>query len=450
MNHVSANQLEQQAARVLGGNNRGSHTIPSPSNYPHQWLWDSCFIAVGLTHLDPQKAAAEVTTLLSGQWANGMVPHMLFSESKPVDGPKFMHMDHLLWDSKRNPQAPKHIFTSGITQPPLIAEAVWRVSKKLNNKERKQFLEKTIKRLIKYHEWIYAERDFNGNGLMSAVHPWETGMDNSPPLINHMHGKHIDFLSTAENMAVSGMVKAVRRDAKETHLDERTLSGDAFILAAAAWKLRRTKYDHQEMRHHANYIEDVALNSILVRNNMILGELAEASGVELPDELLANMRRTEESLDKVLWDEETQMYYSRDARSSQLLNVPTVGSLLPLYAGTIDKAKVSALVAHLREGGSFAAQYGVPSVPIGHPEYEEKRMWSGPAWVNMNWLLIDGLVRAGYEPEADGLTEKTLKMVQKGGMHEYFSAQTGEGLGIDNFSWTAALTIDLLKSRRQS
>lgn len=42
------------------------------------------------------------------------------------------------------------------------------------------------------------------------------------------------------------------------------------------------------------------------------------------------------------------------------------------------------------------------------------------------------------------LMEKTIEIVQKNGFFEYFHPVTGEGHGSDNFSWTAALIIDLI------
>jgi glycogen debranching enzyme len=60
-------------------------------------------------------------------------------------------------------------------------------------------------------------------------------------------------------------------------------------------------------------------------------------------------------------------------------------------------------------------------------------------------LIIDGLRRYGFNDHADALTESTLEMVAKGGISEYYNPLTGEPLGAHNFSWTAALTIDLIK-----
>ena len=43
---------------------------------------------------------------------------------------------------------------------------------------------------------------------------------------------------------------------------------------------------------------------------------------------------------------------------------------------------------------------------------------------------------------------RTLDLVDRSGFSEYFSPFTGEGYGADEFSWTAALTVELLATGR--
>ena len=61
-------------------------------------------------------------------------------------------------------------------------------------------------------------------------------------------------------------------------------------------------------------------------------------------------------------------------------------------------------------------------------------------------MIIDGLRRYGFDEQAASLTETTLAMVGKHGAYEYFNPLNGEPAGAANFSWTAALTIDLLQN----
>jgi glycogen debranching enzyme len=74
------------------------------------------------------------------------------------------------------------------------------------------------------------------------------------------------------------------------------------------------------------------------------------------------------------------------------------------------------------------------------------RYWQGPTWINTNWLIIDGLRRYGFDDHADVLTEMTLELVRLHGFNEYFNPLDGTPLGATNFSWSAALAIDLIKS----
>lgn len=76
------------AQHVLDTNRIGSSTVPSRSLYPHQWSWDSAFIAVGRSWYDEPRARLELVTLFDAQWANGMVPHIVFNPAVP-DGEHF-------------------------------------------------------------------------------------------------------------------------------------------------------------------------------------------------------------------------------------------------------------------------------------------------------------------------------------------------------------------------
>ena len=105
----------------------GTSTVPSRGLYPHQWSWDSAFIAIGLRHLSPLRAQTELETLLAAQWADGRIPHIVFNPSVPLDA-YFPSPD--FWCSStagRTAGAPRTVQTSGIVQPPVHALAAWLV-----------------------------------------------------------------------------------------------------------------------------------------------------------------------------------------------------------------------------------------------------------------------------------------------------------------------------------
>ena len=76
--------------------------------------------------------------------------------------------------------------------------------------------------------------------------------------------------------------------------------------------------------------------------------------------------------------------------------------------------------------------------------FDPRRYWRGPVWVNVNWFLVRGLERSGLVAEADVLRRMTLELVERSGFAEYYDPRTGEPLGSRSFSWSAALTLDLL------
>ncbi|NNE01883.1 MAG: glycoside hydrolase, partial [Eudoraea sp.] len=118
-------QLLKKAKEVLEKNWQDGFTIPCEGLYPFQWNWDSGFIALGWAHIDMDKAKSELRYLLSGQWSNGFLPHIIFhNESETYfPGPE-VHKSSL------SPFASK-LKTSGITQPPVLGfvlEEVYEIS----------------------------------------------------------------------------------------------------------------------------------------------------------------------------------------------------------------------------------------------------------------------------------------------------------------------------------
>src|SRR5690606_10741718 len=77
-------QLSARAAYLLRGNDLGTMTSAAPRLYPHMWSWDAAFVTVGLAPLSVERAVVELDTLLSAQWKNGMIPHIVFANG--VDG----------------------------------------------------------------------------------------------------------------------------------------------------------------------------------------------------------------------------------------------------------------------------------------------------------------------------------------------------------------------------
>ena len=109
-------KLLQKCEEVLDKNWNGSFTIPSATLYPHQWRRDAAFIALGNSYTHTERAIKEIQFLFDAQWKNGMIPHMVFNEKEKT---YFPAAD--FYEITCSPNAPEHIGTSGMTQPPVHA-----------------------------------------------------------------------------------------------------------------------------------------------------------------------------------------------------------------------------------------------------------------------------------------------------------------------------------------
>lgn len=434
--------IAQEAVEVLKANDRGSYTVPAEGLYPHQWLWDSCFIAIGLRHVDVERAKMEILSLLRGQWSNGMLPHMIFAP-----GNKYRR-DRSIWRSWVSPYSPDDVVTSGITQPPMLAEAVVRIGEKLDLAERRSWYKMVWPALIAYHEWLYRERDPHTEGLTLQIHPWETGLDNTPPWMHELHDHLLPWwVRLLKNTHTDGVANILRRDTRTIPPGQRFSNIEAMALYDAQRRLRRKAYRIDKILDHSLFaIEDLTFNSILVRANEHLQNITKTLRLELSEELLGCMSKTRIKLEH-LWDPYSQQYFSRDFVTHRLLKEPSVATLLPLYAGTISAERAKELTHLLENEHLFGPPYPVPTAPLNSPVFSPERYWQGPSWLNINWLIIDGLKRYGFKDHAAALTETSLEMVRRGGMAEYFDPNTAEPLGAHNFSWTAALALDLQQKK---
>src|SRR3954447_5609435 len=176
-------ELWKSATRVLDLNWFGDHTVPSRLLYPHQWSWDTAFSAIGLAYIHPARAWRDLRSLFEAQWPDGRVPHIVFdagtAETGYFPGPAF-------WQVPAYASRPRH-GTSGLVQPPLHALAAWEVYRRAGGPGAESALAAGTElawlypRLVGQHEYLTGRRDVGGRGLAAIVHPWESGLDNSPP-----------------------------------------------------------------------------------------------------------------------------------------------------------------------------------------------------------------------------------------------------------------------------
>lgn len=433
-----ARALVQDARALLQDNDTGGFIKPSLGQYPHQWNWDAAFIALGLRHLDPGRARAEVRALLRGQWGDGMVPHILYPDggSDYFPSPAFWQVQ----EAAAGPPFP----TSGLTQPPLLATAVRRLHDDAPDRRASlAFVAEVFPRLLAWHRWLHAARDVDGSGLLMIVHPWESGTDNAP----RFH---------APLAAVPDIAPPPYRRADGTHvlLDERPSALDYDRYMHLIGLYRSWRWDAAALRERAPFqIQDVLFNAIAHRAESDLAALARELD-EPTEEIDAWREAMHAAFDARFWDAESRRYLDYDLRSGGPLREDSFVTLAPLFGGLPSRERAAGLVAdHLLDPDGFApgtgaagvtTRYFLPTTSKSSPRFEPRRYWCGPIWVNVNWLVLQGLREYGFRAEADRVAADTLELVRRSGFAEYYDPRDGSACGARSFSWSAALTVDLL------
>ncbi len=143
------------------------------------------------------------------------------------------------------------------------------------------------------------------------------------------------------------------------------------------------------------------------------------------------------------WDERAGLFqYQVDHRP---IDVRTPFSLLPLWTGELPPAISERLIDHL-QSPAFWGRYPLATVARDDPHYDPNQMWRGPVWININYLFVEALRRAGRRDLARHLAEATLALVMgQNDIYEYYNPDTGEAppKAAPIFGWSAALFIDL-------
>lgn len=471
-------KLLQKCEEVLDQNWTGSFTIPSATLYPHQWSWDAAFIAIGNSYKNTERAIKEIEFLFDAQWNNGMIPHIVFNEKEKTYFPAADFYEIL-----RSPNAPKHVGTSGMTQPPVHAMSCYYIYKNSRNRERTiQFLQKIFPKLMNFHRYLLTDRDPEESGLVTILHPWESGEDDSPiwdePLSRiKIRNEDLPEFKRLDIIAVEGASETIPSDEEY----------NKFIYLIEIMK--KYNYDEKIMYEKMPFkIKDLLFSSILYVANKYLIKIIDViegedkggrggRGGDEPSHRLQGkndknkIKEYEESRREISkWIHRTERNYYRfflpphnsklgqnelslfldyDLITKDWIQTKTISSLVPIFTGLLSSKEADTVVQWLKHSlhcgpGKNCHEPVLPSTGLQAEYFSALTYWRGPVWINMNWIFWLGLLEYGYDKEANVIREAVFELVQRHGVREYYDPYTGKGLGGKKFSWTAALVIDMI------
>lgn len=404
-----------EAKRILVANDRGGYTVPTDRLYPFQWNWDSAFVAMGFALYDTDRAYRELERLIEGQWADGMVPHIVFHQPSDTyfPGPN-------VWRTRHT------IPTSGITQPPVFAIALRKVFEAAGRSAATRTLP-LYEAALKWHRWWYSARDPEGTGLVALLHPWESGSDNSPA-----------WDIALARVPTTTDTPVVRKDTGHVNASMRPRDEDysRFIhlvdtYAACGW-------DPAKQWEKAPFkVAEIQTTAILLKAGEDLEHLAREFGRMEDAAEIATFNELTRKAILAQWRPALSRFVSRDLISGEDVEAATQAGFIPLLSLDLEKGIADALVGEMKVW-SKGLKVAFPTTKPGIAGWEPKRYWRGPAWAIINWLLIDGFRRNGHPEAAEGLRRSTVAAIEAEGFAEYFDPVTGEGCGGLGFSWTAA------------
>lgn len=412
-------ELEQAVRKVLLANVKEgysallgqsySYIAPSLERYPFQWFWDTCFHVVMLARLgEYELAKRNLRSLFQMQEESGFVGHMIFwNQVLPRRRTDVMQARPSL-ESLR-----PHM--SALVQPPLAARALLTLYEACGDRV---YLGEMYARIKRHHDWLAKNRDFDGDGLLTIISPFESGMDWKPSY---------------------DAVLGFRR-----RMTPRRLHSSLYYKGVAVdFHNFRLGYDLDRIRERARFlVKDAGVNAIYAFDLEQMEELAPIAGDD-PTIFKERRRRVVEGMKAKMYDEADAAFYDVRAPGAEPLRVRTPTILFPLAIAELDRSIAERIVeTHLDREERFGVPFPIPSLETQDPAFcagETPFLWRGPTWAFNNWFLFHALAKRGFDAHADRLRHSLSRVVAQSGFREFYDPFTGEGHGAENFTWSGLL-----------
>lgn len=404
------------AANTMQGYSKRKKTdyrfiAPANKEYVYQWLWDTGFHAIVLSHFDTNWGKSEIRNYLLGQRESGFMPHIIFWGKRRV-------LPHWAYIESQLSLRPS---STSITQPPILPISVEAIYKRDRDKK---FLSEVLPKLAQNHIWLLLNRDLDKDYLISIISPNESGMDESPTF-----------------QVAAGY----------TGLDTARLH---YTYRKGDFRNHRYRFNSEKILKKDYFnVEELLFNVVFIESARSLSRLfLEIDDKQESDFYKDVANKSERSLIKKCWDGQDEIFYSIYSKEEKFARVKTVASLIPLFLEGLPREKADKLVKkHLLNREEFYTNYPIPSVakdekyyvPTDTPLRQVKLLWRGPTWIATNWFVIKGLQKHGYDKIAKELIATMSRMIDDQGFREYYNPETGEGYRRQNFGWST-LILDLI------
>lgn len=377
----AALDMARRKSEALGDGAGIGPRIATGGKFTGHFLWDAAFSTFWAVHAPPEWAAPAASTLDN---------LYRFAEPDGYIGREFMADGTPVWD-------PEHPISFN---PPMLSWAELELAKVLHCRRRRSRLSRVYPLLIRHH--LSCQRKFRRPDGLYFGCILGCGMDDLP---RWPHG------FTPEQRAAGGIP-----------LVEQSL-GECSREIWTRW-LHRFAADNSWNRQ-AGWIDMTAAMALDAR---CLAEIARDLG-ETDDSysFLAEYVALAETINNLCWDEATGFYYDVDGNG--IIPRRHLGALWAIAARIAPRARVERMIKTLFDPAIFYRTVPLASLEAGDPEYEpETGYWKGPAWPNLNFLAIRGLLEYDFCEEAEKLARRWYNCCaalweKTGGIYENLSSE---------------------------
>ena len=358
--------------------------IATGGKFTGHFLWDAAFSTFWAVHAPPEWASLAASTLDN-----------LYRFAEPDDyiGREFMADGTPVWD-------PEHPISFN---PPMLSWAELELADKSESPKsevRSQRLARVYPALVRHHR--SCERKFRRSDGLYFSSILGCGMDDLPRWPRGF---------TPDQRAAGGIP-----------LTERSL-GERSRDIWSRW-LHRFAPDNSWNRQ-AGWIDMSAAMALDARS---LAEIARCLGKADDGRAFdAEYAALADAINRLCWDEATGFYY--DVTGAGIIRRRHLGALWVLVSHVAPPERVERMIKTLFDPAVFYRPVPLASLEAGDPDYDpEKGYFLGPAWPNLNFLAIRGLLEYGHRAEAERLARRWYNCCaalfeKTGGIYENLSSE---------------------------
>ena len=390
--------------------------------------------AIGLARVDWTAAADEIRSLFLGQWKNGMLANILFG--KKSDAGESLVKD--FWEVENCKNSPDDVFTSGISQAPIFGFVILRMYEIAENKEEAMsFLREMYPKIHAFHNYLYTNRDSDDEGLISTIHPYESGMENSP-----LWDSVLDKMPIKEDNEEKIFI------GEESRQYDYTRYLDLISLYQA------NDFDELKISEICPVrVQEPFFNAILSWSNEAMIEIGRILKEDVTDFVLWN-ELTVFSMNEKLWDEEQGIYNAYDLVNKTVIPGDTLSGLLPIMADVPNIDQAENILRNIKDdffsGTKENPMYLCPTYDVTAENIRLGKKNRGAVSIYQNWLLYQGLKRFEMTAVAQKVKNDSFELTEKYGFCEHFNPikMGANNLKVDSMrpgdSTCAAICLDFL------